>query len=703
MRRSQYRDGHAVLGKPAGKAGDRRCEADRARGLFPSRAGDPRLRNEALSAAAGIPDACFPGRVERPERASKERSPRHRRFEHGQPGPALRSSGRTRLDTGSGSEKRSGGTQADQTGPFELRKTMESSWQLDLAGSTSASRLIVFAVVPFLLLSWFSLPSFTQIPPQDDCIARIKQLFEEKHWGELVGEVESTSARGGEIDFYYGSALAQLGRWDEARAAFLAGRLLRPDDERFLIELGGVAFKQKRYSEAARWLRLGLRLNPNDFYSNDFQATVYFLQGNLEAALKYWNRIGKPQIENVRVEPSLRIDPVLLDRAFAFAPAGTMRLRDFLTTQKRVKGLGIFPVHHFHLDAREDGKFDAAFDALERNGLGDSAWEELLSAFYGVFYQTIYLDYYNLGRSATNVSSLVRWDAQKRRLKASLSAPRRKNPHYRYQVGLDMRNENWDLREPVGGSEAQPGALNLVKEALNGEIVSFGDAFWNWSAGAELSHRDYRNVLVGSAIPPSVLLEGYQLKQLAKLNFELVRAPEERFESHAGISSEAGAIWASPAQSFVKLQGLLAAHWYPQMSGDDYAMQGQIRFGKTAGSVPFDELYMLGLERDNDLWMRAHIGTRDGRKGSAPLGRNYFLLNWEIDKTIYDTGFFSVKLSPFLDAGKITDSSPELGSKRWLWNTGAQVKFRLLGVRVTFVYGRDLRSGTNAFYVTPGQ
>ena len=29
---------------------------------------------------------------------------------------------------------------------------------------------------------------------------------------------------------------------------------------------------------------------------------------------------------------------------------------------------------------------------------------------------------------------------------------------------------------------------------------------------------------------------------------------------------------------------------------------------------------MLGLERDNDLPMRAHIGTRDGRKGSAPGG-----------------------------------------------------------------------------------
>jgi hypothetical protein len=136
------------------------------------------------------------------------------------------------------------------------------------------------------------------------------------------------------------------------------------------------------------------------------------------------------------------------------------------------------------------------------------------------------------------------------------------------------------------------------------------------------------------------------------------------------------------------------------MSGDDYAMQGQIRSGKTFGIVPFDELFMLGMERDNDLWMRGHVGTRDGIKGSAPLGRNYFLSNWEIDKRIYHNGYFSFTLSPFLDSGKITDSLPGLGSERWLWDIGVQAKFRLMGVGVTLIYGKDLRSGHNAFYAT---
>jgi len=518
-----------------------------------------------------------------------------------------------------------------------------------------------------------------------------------------VEEVESIPARGAEIDYYYGSALAHLGRLDEARAAFLAGRGLRPDDERFPIELGGVAFKQKRYSEAARWLRAGLRLNPNDSYANNFLATIYFLQGNLEAALKYWNRIAKPQIENLRVDSGRRVDPALLDRAFAFAPASMLRLPDFLTTQVRVDGLGIFPTYSFHLDAQDDGGFDASFHAQERNGWGNSKGEALISTFRGAFYETIYPEYFNLGRSATNISSLVRWDAQKRRLLASLSGPLEQNPKYRYQVGLDLRNENWDLRQSFKGPAPTLGALNLRREAVNGEITSFSSGRWSWLAGAELSHRDYRNVFVGSALPPDVLLSGYQLKQLAQLNYELARVPERRFASIASISSDAGAIRSTPAHSFEKLQASVAAHWYPQMSGDDYAMRGQIRSGKTIGSVPFDELFMLGLERDNDLWMRAHIGTRDGEKGSAPLGRNYFLFNWEIDKNVYSNGFLSVKLSPFLDTGKSTDPLPGLGSRRWLWDTGVQLKFRVLGVGVMFIYGKDLRFGKNAFYATTGQ
>ena len=511
--------------------------------------------------------------------------------------------------------------------------------------------------------------------------------------------MKQPSVDSAEINYYYGGAAAQLGHWDQARDAFFAGLRLQPNDERFAIELGGVAFRQKRYSDAARWLRRGLQLKPGDSYASEFLATIYFLQGNLAAALKYWNRIGKPQIENVRPGPELLVDPALLDRAFAFAPASRLLLSDFLTTAERVDGLGIFPVRSFQLAARTDGRFDVLFLAQERNGWGNDKWEALLSTFRGVFYETIHPEYFNIKRSAINVTSLFRWDSQKRRLQASISGPLRRNPKYRLRIGADLRNENWDIWESPSGTGSLLGALNLRRDAVEGEVTSFSSGRWNWSTGAEFSHRDYRNVFAGSALPQDVLLAGYQLKHFARLNYELWRIPERRFAGRASLSSQTGTIWSVPAHSFEKLQAGVAAHWFPQMTGDDYATQWQTGLGRTFGQVPFDELFMLGLERDNGLWMRAHVGTRHGRKGSAPLGRNYFLMNWSIDKNIFDNGFLNIKLSPFLDAGKSTDPIPELGSREWLWDVGLQAKFRVLGVGFMFVYGKDLRSGKNAFYV----
>jgi hypothetical protein len=423
----------------------------------------------------------------------------------------------------------------------------------------------------------------------------------------------------------------------------------------------------------------------------------------VQAALKYWNRIGKPQIENLRIEPGLRVDPALLDRAFAFAPAEMLRWDDWLATQARVEGLGIFPRSSLHLDALENGKFDVSFQAPERNGLGNGKWDALLSTFRGAFYQAICPGYFNLGRSGINLSSLARWDAEKRRLQAFLSGPLQLNPKYRYQVGLDLRNENWILRQSSVGPAPALGALNLRGYAVNGVITSLASGRWTWQAGAEFSSRDYRNVLAGSGLPPGVLLHGYQLKQFDRFNYQWLRVPERRFESQVSVSSEIGTIWSAPAHSFEKLQGSVAARWNPQTTGDDYTMRAQVRSGKTMGIVPFDELFMLGLERDNDLWMRAHVGTRDGQKGSAPLGRDFFLFNSEIDKNVYKNGFLSLKLSPFLDFGKITDPLPGLGSKGWLTDTGLEVKLRVLGVGVLFIYGRDLRFGRNTFYVTPGQ
>ncbi|HEY1270395.1 MAG TPA: tetratricopeptide repeat protein [Terriglobales bacterium] len=525
----------------------------------------------------------------------------------------------------------------------------------------------------------------------------MRRLFAEQRWQELVRRVESSPQAGADMDYYYGSALAQLGRWEEARQALLRGANRAPSDKRFPIELAGVAFKQKDYPQATRWLRRGLQIDPGDKYANDFLGTTYFLENNLEAALKYWNRADKPMIESIRVPPDLKIKPALLDRALSFSPWETLERSQLLNSQARVEGLGVFPDFRFQLEARQGGQFDLTFQGAERNGWGTNKWEALLSVFRGVLDETIYPSYYNIGGRAMNVKSQVRWDAQKRRLEETFSSPLHGNPRFRYALALDLRNENWDIRPAFTGSPPLLGALNLRRESVAGQITSFAGGRWTWSTGVEFTDRQYRNVFLGSSLSPEVLLEGPQLKHLAQVNYELVRVPEHRLTIRSGISSQLARVWSSSSHTFEKLQASLEGRWFPQAEGDDYEMQARLRAGKTFGQVPFDELYELGLDRDNQLGMRAHIATREGRKGSAPLGRQYVLWNWEMDKRVYSYRFLRIKLGPFLDTGRINDPSPGLGSRKWLVDTGLQLKLSAFGVQVGLLYGKDLRSGINAY------
>lgn len=573
---------------------------------------------------------------------------------------------------------------------------MEGGRQLDAACGAEHERTALSHFKAYFLLLFAFYPVFGQEPPN------AQQLFKQEHWPELARLLDSLpdSQRTAELDYEYGIALAHLGRWDDAKRALAAGQNLAPSDKRFPIELAGVAFKQQKHRQAIGYLRRALRLDPTDSYTNEFLGTLYFLDGNTEAALKYWNREDKPQIQNVTSQPKPRLRPVLLDHAFTFSPAATMRLDEFRTTEARLNNLEIFPSYRIDLVAATGGKFDAELRAVERNGFGSSIVDALLGTFRGLPFQEIDPEYYNIGGRAINIVSLARWDPDKRRALAVLSGPLFSAPEWRYRIDVDLRNENWDIRNGFTGPAPVLAALNLRREAISGEIERLVGWRWRWALGVELSHRDERNVTPGGVLTPELLAQCYQLKQTASLQYQLLRSPEHRLTVASAINATAARLWSVPVQSFSRVQPEVDLHWLPQAKGDDYETNWRLLGGKTFGQIPFDELLMLGLERDNGLPLRAHIGTRDGRKGSAPLGRDYFLENWETDKKLFGNGLITLKIGPFLDIGRMAQALSTPASQKWLFDTGTQLKIRVLGVGATFIYGKDLRTGNNAFYAT---
>jgi hypothetical protein len=225
---------------------------------------------------------------------------------------------------------------------------------------------------------------------------------------------------------------------------------------------------------------------------------------------------------------------------------------------------------------------------------------------------------------------------------------------------------------------------------------------WSWTAGAEIANRNFRNLSALSSSTERVFFtDSTSLSGWLRFERSLLRVPERRLTLGTSAETRAGREFAKALGPSATARSSLHARWFPRSKGDDYEMNAQVRAGVLAGKATLDELFQLGVERDNDLWLRGHAGTLDGRKGAAPLGRRYFLANWEMDKNIYQNGFVTVKLGPFLDNGAIADSSAVFGSRRWLWDSGVQCKVRILGgITAVFSYGRDLRGGKGAFYGT---
>jgi len=567
--------------------------------------------------------------------------------------------------------------------------------QLDAAGgSTTRALILLFAL--FLGAGHASSQATT---PASSGSQKIKALYDAGQWSDIVRLVPESSAEPADLELYRGLALAQLGQYALAERALKAGYLGHPKDARFLTELAGIAYRDKRFSIAKLELRHALAINPKDDYSNNFLASIYFLEGNLEAALKYWNRVGKPKLRDLEYDPIPNLDPLILDQAFRFSPDMVWTRNRFLTTKAELASLDLFPHTFYELQAQQDGAFDLVWHDSQRSRWQDFKWATIAPMLRGLPYLSVYPEFYNLNGKGLNWLSFVRWDDQKRWFSSELSAPLAANPKERLRLYFEDRNENWNVTSRILPFSDSPAGFNVRRTAIDIGLHSISSWRWQSNVDAEYSYRNFRSLAGIPQAAAPFFTDSSAIALRASVEHPFIRFPERRFSLDAALAGEAGKFFSSPLGKYVRVEGSLTADWLPQARGEDYEMKIRLRSGGTAGQIPFDDLFMLGFDRDNDLWLRGHNDLRNGQKGNAPMGRDFVLTNADIEKVLFNDGLFLVKAGPFVDTGNIYDSSQFFGSPKWLTDTGLQTTVKILG-RFEFVlgYGKDLRSGNNTFY-----
>jgi hypothetical protein len=463
-------------------------------------------------------------------------------------------------------------------------------------------------------------------------------------------------------------ALARDGNLEEARRSLLRGQAAYPHDKRFPIDLAGVSYRLGSRGDARHHIRRALRIDPRDPYSNDLLATLYLLDGNLDAAVKYWNRVAKPVVRRVRIPDDPGLDPGLLRRALPDANAPFLTADALRGARMDLSRLDVFSRYRLELVPVEKEEFELHFEGWDGRELSTHWAVALLPYLRGLPYQAVHADFRNLRASGAHFTSMWRWDPDKRRAVLSLRGVLPDDPRWQVGIAADVRDEIWDLRNGTSPFSMRRNELRVeASRRISSRLI--------WANDFSYTRRRFEN---------AELTAGASVKNTTGFSYLLADFPEHRFTLRTSAIGELGRFFGH--STFGKGRADLTADW----GLGDWHVASRILAGATRGQIPFDELFVVGMERDHDLWLRGHVATHNGRKGASPLVRNYLLFQSETDRVVYRHAAFQLRAGPFADFGH---------AGKWLVDAGVQSKIDVLsGMTVTFVYGRNLRDGGGVFY-----
>lgn len=476
-----------------------------------------------------------------------------------------------------------------------------------------------------------------------------------------------------------GLADAKAGKLDEAATVFRHGRQLYPQDARFPSELAGVEYLRKDTTRAKKWLLEAVNLAPDDAYANEFLGTLYQMDGNLPATLKYWNRVNKPFLTGVTFTANAGLAAAYRARLFQFSAGQIFTLARLRATEENLARADVLA--SARIDLLGDGSGYRAIVQAQPLALPLKGWLAwVLPMLRELPYEGLVFDRYDIGGQGADLFSLGRWDPNKRRVSVQWRAPVRGKPRSEYQVWVDGRDELWDLSSIMG--------LGVKSASAGGDYITAVTDRLQWTVGANLE----RHTFDQPGFPDT-----WQAMLNDRFDYDLWQLPEHRIAVSSWGLFDVG----RTNGRLAVMRGGFKGEWFPEAKGELYRLTSQAQAGRIFGQAPVDELFQLGMERDTepDLWLRGLVSTKDGRKGSGLLGRNYAIWQTTLERRFFHIPLVTFSAGAFFDMGRAWNGEFGIAEEGVSYDAGAQLHVKTVGgMGLTLVYGRDLSSGRGAFY-----
>jgi tetratricopeptide (TPR) repeat protein len=532
------------------------------------------------------------------------------------------------------------------------------------------------------------------------CFAQLEEARQAVERGENVRAVNILSAELADrptADAYLllGTAYSNMKEFEKAEDVLKEGSERFSNDPRLFNALGDLFVTNKDIEAAKSALRQALRVDSTNSYASDLLGTIDMSEGEVQSALRSWNKSGRPIIDDILHNYYLTFGSWVVRKAVAFHPAGVLRYSQWKTTEARLLETDNFANVGLEI---EPTTIPEQYNAVVRtttktNGLTDFAF----NLIKGLPIQTNYVDVWNIGNTGINFNADYRWQAVRRRLDGQFKIPVPFRGLLYLELGDTWRREQWNLSPNV-----LPQYLDVARFFYDANIlrvhlkqiphyrfdIGGGLEYFNRAASGNLPQLDTNSENVGlfSLESNLRLFDGQYQNRLHLEAFTAQQSILGNITYHGGVAELNNRI---------------------TLSRDDRAyLDWTVKGGTARGNLPVEDYFVLGIDTtrtSNPL--RGHAVSDHGVYGNGPMGTDFVLVNTDVERRIatlplfntFNIPFLTVKWEVFLDGGKTWDRQ-HVFKEGTLWiDTGAGLRFETPTQSVNFIYGRSLRDGSSLF------
>jgi tetratricopeptide (TPR) repeat protein len=544
-----------------------------------------------------------------------------------------------------------------------------------------------------LLISALLIPAFA--PAQVD---EARQAIERKEYVRAVNILSAALADrpAPDIYLYLGIAYRRMKEYRKAQDVLNEGSKRYPDDARFHIELANLFLENNDIDAAKSELRRALIVEPNNSYASDQLAVIDMSEGEVQSALRSWNKSDRPFINDILHNYYLNFGSWVVRRGVTFHPAATLRYSAWKTTESRLLETGAFANVGLEI---EPTLVPDQYNAVVRTTTKTNLLTNLaFSLVKGAPVQTSYLDIWNIGNGGINFNGNYRWDANKRRAEGRLKIPLPIAGLLHLEIGNTWRSERWNL-SPTISPEFQPEARFIYKANALGVRVkqiphyrielAAGFEYLNRAANGDLPElfTDSLNTGLFTAETNLRIFDGKYQNRLHLEAFAARRSIVGNMQFTGGVAE---------LNNRVTLSKDTGTYF-------DWSLKG----GSVSGqALPVENYFMLGVSTRTANRLRGHSVTENGEYGRGPMGTDFVLANMDIERRFrilplfntFNIPFVAVKWELFLDAAKTWDRNHIFQPSKLLLDAGAGLRLETPADSFNVGYGKSLRDGQNVLF-----